>query len=137
MFFVGNYALAVAFCVVTMLCWGSWGNTQKLASNDKWKHQLFYWDYGIGILLSSLLLVIAIDWAGLAVAFPIGIGLALVLGVVQTYWFNPKGDPYCCSRAWPSWRWPLFSTRWPIRSLSRRRWVVHRRAAPVWASRFP
>ena len=40
-----------------------------------------------------ILLVIAIDLAGLAVAFPIGIGLALVLGVVQTYWFNPKGDP--------------------------------------------
>jgi glucose uptake protein len=136
MFFVENYALAVALCVVTMFCWGSWGNTQKLASSDKWKYQLFYWDYGIGILLSSLLfaftlgsmgaegrgfladirqagtghlglaflggvlfnlanilLVIAIDLAGLAVAFPIGIGLALVLGVVQTYWFNPKGDP--------------------------------------------
>ena len=136
MFFVENYALAVSLCVVTMFCWGSWGNTQKLASNDKWKYQLFYWDYGIGILLSSLLfaftlgsmgsegrgfladirqagmshlglaflggvlfnlanilLVIAIDLAGLAVAFPIGIGLALVLGVVQTYWFNPKGDP--------------------------------------------
>jgi glucose uptake protein len=136
MFFVENYAVAVGFCVVTMLCWGSWGNTQKLASNDKWKYQLFYWDYGLGILLSSLviaftlgsfgeggrgfladirqagvshlglaflggvlfnlaniLLVIAIDLAGLAVAFPVGIGLALVLGVVQTYWFNPKGDP--------------------------------------------
>lgn len=136
MFFVENYAVAVALCVVTMFCWGSWGNTQKLASSDKWKYQLFYWDYGIGILLSSLLiaftlgsfgtegrgfladirqagmghlglaflggvlfnlanilLVIAIDLAGLAVAFPVGIGLALVLGVVQTYWFNPKGDP--------------------------------------------
>ena len=55
MFFVENYAVAVALCVVTMLCWGSWGNTQKLASSDKWKYQLFYWDYGIGILLSSLL----------------------------------------------------------------------------------
>lgn len=136
MFFVENYALAVVFCVVTMFCWGSWGNTQKLASSDKWKYQLFYWDYGVGILLSALLiaftlgsigtagrgfladirqagmnhlglaflggvlfnlanilLVIAIDLAGLAVAFPVGIGLALVLGVVQTYWFNPKGDP--------------------------------------------
>lgn len=136
MFFVDNYAVAVCFCVITMLCWGSWGNTQKLVANDKWKYQLFYWDYGIGILLSSLLfaftlgscgaegrgfladirqaglghlglaflggvlfnlanilLVIAIDLAGLAVAFPIGIGLALVLGVLQTYWFNPKGDP--------------------------------------------
>lgn len=140
MFFVENYTLAVALCVVTMLCWGSWGNTQKLASNDKWRYQLFYWDYGIGILLSSflfaftlgswgaegrgflvdirqagmshlglaflggvlfnlanILLVVAIDLAGLAVAFPVGIGLALVLGVVQTYWFNPKGDPVLLS----------------------------------------
>jgi glucose uptake protein len=136
MLFVKDYAVAVAFCVVTMICWGSWGNTQKLASSDKWKYQLFYWDYGLGILLSAfliaftagsfgtegrgfladiqqagpthlglaflggvlfnlsnILLVIAIDLAGLAVAFPIGVGLALVLGVVQTYWFNPKGDP--------------------------------------------
>ena len=31
MFIVNSYSLAVIFCVVTMLCWGSWGNTQKLA----------------------------------------------------------------------------------------------------------
>ena len=31
MFIVDSYSLAVIFCVVTMLCWGSWGNTQKLA----------------------------------------------------------------------------------------------------------
>ncbi len=31
MFVVQSYAVAVAFCVVTMLCWGSWANTQKLA----------------------------------------------------------------------------------------------------------
>jgi len=43
--------------------------------------------------LSNILLVIAIDIAGLAVAFPIGVGLALVLGVVQTYIFRPEGNP--------------------------------------------
>ena len=32
MYIVNNYTLAVIFCVVTMLCWGSWGNTKKLAS---------------------------------------------------------------------------------------------------------
>ena len=31
MFIVDSYSLAVIFCVITMLCWGSWGNTQKLA----------------------------------------------------------------------------------------------------------
>ena len=32
MYIVNNYTLAVIFCVVTMICWGSWGNTQKLAA---------------------------------------------------------------------------------------------------------
>ena len=43
MFVVNNYTLAVVFCFVTMLCWGSWGNTQKLASKS-WRYELFYWD---------------------------------------------------------------------------------------------
>lgn len=141
---INSYYVAVLMCVITMLCWGSWANTQKLASKE-WKFQLFYWDYGFGVLLwalvlaftfgsigeagrsfltdlsqlnakgnigflfrsnvlwafiggvvfnfSNLLLVIAIDIAGLAVAFPIGVGLALVLGVVSTYYFRPEGDP--------------------------------------------
>ena len=29
-----NYLLAVVFCVITMFCWGSWGNTQKLAGES-------------------------------------------------------------------------------------------------------
>lgn len=32
MFTVNSYLLAVIFCIVTMICWGSWGNTQKLVS---------------------------------------------------------------------------------------------------------
>ena len=32
MFIVQDYSLAILFCVVTMLCWGSWGNTQKAGS---------------------------------------------------------------------------------------------------------
>ena len=32
-----------------MLCWGSWGNTQKLAGKS-WRFELFYWDYVLGIL---------------------------------------------------------------------------------------
>ena len=55
MFIVNSYSLAVIFCVVTMLCWGSWGNTQKLAGKT-WRYELFYWDYVIGILAFSLLL---------------------------------------------------------------------------------
>ena len=53
MCFVDNYSLAVAFCVVTMFCWGSWGNTQKLAGKT-WRYELFYWDYVLGVLLFAL-----------------------------------------------------------------------------------
>ena len=38
-----------------MLCWGSWANTQKLASKE-WRFQLFYWDYSVGVLLLSLIM---------------------------------------------------------------------------------
>ena len=55
MLIVQSYGLAVALCVVTMLCWGSWANTQKLASKE-WRFQLFYWDYAIGVLLFALVL---------------------------------------------------------------------------------
>ena len=134
MLIVQSYALAVTMCVITMICWGSWANTQKLASKE-WRFQLFYWDYAIGVVLlalalaftlgstgsggrpfladlrqaegkwlgsaflggvifnlSNILLVAAIDIAGLAVAFPIGVGLALVLGVITTYLVNPDGQ---------------------------------------------
>jgi len=134
MFIVNSYSWAVVLCVITMLCWGSWANTQKLSSK-KWAFQLFYWDYSLGVLLLSLLLaftlgstgsegrsfipdmaqadlsslwlallggiifnlanillVIAIDIAGMAVAFPVGIGLALVVGVITNYIGKPVGN---------------------------------------------
>ena len=43
MFIVDSYPLAVLFCFITMMCWGSWGNTQKLAAKS-WRYELFYWD---------------------------------------------------------------------------------------------
>src|SRR5581483_6905704 len=42
--------------------------------------------------LANLLLVAAIDMAGLAVAFPISIGIALVVGVVLSYALQPQGN---------------------------------------------
>jgi glucose uptake protein len=48
---------------------------------------------GIIFNLANILLVAAIDVAGLAVAFPVGIGIALVLGVVVNYVQDPKGNP--------------------------------------------
>jgi glucose uptake protein len=133
-----SYAIALAFMIVTMLCWGSWANTLKLAPG--YRFQLFYWDYVLGLFagalfwgltlgsmgpssgtvglpfladlshagsqnilwaivggidfnIANLLLVAAIDIAGLAVAFPIGIGIALVVGAVSSYLLAPKGNP--------------------------------------------
>jgi glucose uptake protein len=134
MFIVPTYFLAIMMCFVTMICWGSWANTQKLAAKT-WRFELFYWDYVFGIVLLSLifaftfgssgsqgrgfvndlnqaemgslgnaflggilfnlaniLIVAAIAVAGLSVAFPVGIGIALVLGVLINYLATPKGD---------------------------------------------
>ena len=55
MFVVQQLPIAIAFCIITMLGWGSWANTQKLAGKEKWPFELFYWDYAIGVLLFSLL----------------------------------------------------------------------------------
>jgi len=135
MFIPQTYPLAIILCVITMLCWGSWGNTQKLAGKS-WRFELFYWDYVLGILLfslllgftlgssgaggrsftadiaqadtknmfnsflggvvfnaSNILLVAAMAIAGMAVAFPVGVGIALALGVIINYVFAPKGNP--------------------------------------------
>ena len=43
--------------------------------------------------LANMLLVAAISLAGLSVAFPVGIGLALVIGVVWNYILKPQGNP--------------------------------------------
>ena len=55
MFIVNNYSLAIILCIVTMVCWGSWGNTLKLAGKS-WRYELYYWDYVIGIFLFSIIM---------------------------------------------------------------------------------
>jgi glucose uptake protein len=42
--------------------------------------------------LANLLLVAAIDMAGLAIAFPVSIGIALVVGTISSYALQPKGN---------------------------------------------
>lgn len=128
-----TYIAALLLTILSMLCWGSWANTLKLAG--KWRFELFYFDYSLGVLLAAaiaaltlgstgdgfsfydnmlvsgnhqkayalaagvifnlanMLLVAAITIAGMAVAFPVGIGLALVVGVVWNYFLNPQGNP--------------------------------------------
>ena len=48
---------------------------------------------GVIFNIANLLLVAAIEIAGLAVAFPVGIGLALVIGVLLNYILAPQGNP--------------------------------------------
>lgn len=136
MFIIESYSLAVLFCFITMLCWGSWGNTQKLAGSRVWRYELYYWDYVVGVLLlsllaaftmgsigekgrgfvddllqadasnlvsafiggvifnlSNILLSASVSIAGMSVAFPLGVGLALVLGVFINYFTAPQGNP--------------------------------------------
>ena len=54
MYIVSSYTIAVIFCFVTMLCWGSWANTSK-CTNEKWPFTLFYWDYSLGLILAALI----------------------------------------------------------------------------------
>lgn len=135
MILVHSYPVAVALCVLTMFCWGSWANTLKMEP-PTYPFSLFYWDQAIGYLLlpllvgltfgslghegrnlvedlrqgsassyewaivggfvfnlANILFMAALDIAGMAVAFPIAIGIALVEGVLINYIAQPKGNP--------------------------------------------
>jgi glucose uptake protein len=65
---------------------------RNIASADA-THIVFALLGGAVFNVANLLLVAAIDIAGLAVAFPIGIGLALVVGVLLNYFIAPQGSP--------------------------------------------
>ncbi len=135
MMIVHSYPLAVALCMLTMVCWGSWANTLKMEP-PSYGFSLFYWDQAIGYFLlplligltfgsmgtdgrsliadlaqgsassyewallggvvfnlANILFMSAIDVAGMAVAYPIGIGIALVEGVLINYIAQPRGNP--------------------------------------------
>jgi glucose uptake protein len=47
---------------------------------------------GVIFNVANLLLVAAIEITGLAVAFPVGIGIALVVGAISSYLISPKGN---------------------------------------------
>jgi glucose uptake protein len=48
---------------------------------------------GVLFNLANILLSAAVSMAGLTVAFPLGVGIALVLGVFVNYFGEPKGNP--------------------------------------------
>ncbi len=134
MFVPTTFAVALLMTVLSTVCWGSFANTYKVTRN--YRFDLYYWDYGLGIFLISLvlaltmgsfhggptaflanvhtadninlfyaalggfifnianvLLVAGIEIVGLAIAFPISIGIALVEGVVLSYALQPRGNP--------------------------------------------
>ena len=135
MFTPQTYSAALLLMMLSMLCWGSWANTQKI--DKTWRFELFYLDYTFGLLaaavlfgltfgrtdatsvntfftnlhaasgrsvaealvggaifsIGNILLVAAISIAGMAVAFPVGAGLALVLGSLLNYFVSPTGNP--------------------------------------------
>ncbi|GAI89786.1 unnamed protein product, partial [marine sediment metagenome] len=142
MVIIQSYGLAVFFFVITMICWGSWANTQKMAEKT-WRFELFYIDFSIGFLflailaaftlgsfgssgrsfiedlnqaeissiisaslggiiwnLGNLLLVAAIAVAGMSVGFPIGGGIAWILGITINYILvildkgQPESNPF-------------------------------------------
>lgn len=124
---------ALLLTVLCTICWGSFANTFKLTKN--YRFELYYWDYGLGIFLISLvfaftlgstdggllsflpnmhqalgvslfwaalggfvfnianvLLIAAIEMVGLAIAFPLSIGIALVEGTLISYLIKPSGN---------------------------------------------
>ena len=134
MFVPTTFHAALLMTIISTICWGSFANTFKGTKN--YRFELYYWDYGLGIFLISLLLaftmgshaggpnaflanlhaadninlfyaalggfifnianvllIAGIEIVGLAIAFPISIGIALVEGVVLSYALQPRGNP--------------------------------------------
>jgi glucose uptake protein len=130
-----TYLGALLLTIVTIICWGSWANTMKMAGN-RWPFELYYIDFTVGVVLfcavaaftfgmlgsdinlidnvtivrkkqwgfailsgavfnlANMLLTAAIAVAGMSVAFPIGIGLALIVGSGWSFAMHPQGNPF-------------------------------------------
>ena len=129
-----SYSVILLVLFVGMLSWGTWANTLK-AAGEKWRFELYYFDFAIGVFLAAtlvaltfgnlgfdgfsfkddlqlagkrqdlfafcagaifnlgnMLLLGALSLLGMAIAFPVGMGLALVIGVLWNYALNPGGN---------------------------------------------
>lgn len=93
-----DYAIGVLlFSIVFMFTLGSFG-TSGMPAVDNLKFASGASIFaailsGILFNIANILLVVAIDAAGMSVAFPVGIGLALVIGTIASYSHEPKGNP--------------------------------------------
>src|SRR5437868_9194794 len=95
--FYWDYAIGI-FLISLVLAFTMGSSTQDASSFPNNVHAAdtanFYYTLVGGAIfnLANLLLVAAIDMAGLATAFPISIGIALVVGVVSSYILQPRGQ---------------------------------------------
>src|SRR5580765_1473854 len=121
MFTPPNLTIALLMMISSAICWGSWANTYKGVKNYRFELFYWDYAIGIFLIslilaftmgssgndassflnnvhsadnsnIISTLVGAAIDMAGLAVAFPVSIGIALVVGVVLNYIIQPKGN---------------------------------------------
>lgn len=129
-----SYSVLLLVLLLGMLSWGMWANTLKV-TGDKWRFELYYFDFAIGVLLAAavialtfgnlgfdgfsftddlkiagkrqelfafgagvifnlgnMLLLAALSLVGMAIAFSVGMGLALVVGVLWNYALNPGAN---------------------------------------------
>ena len=96
--FYWDYVIGVALGSLGWgLTLGNWGGGElsfvSSIREANLVHMLLATAGGAVFNVANLLLVAAIEIAGLAVAFPVGIGLALVVGVLLNYAIAPKGYP--------------------------------------------
>ncbi|MGA9626723.1 MAG: hypothetical protein WBL65_19110 [Bryobacteraceae bacterium] len=129
-----THAAVLFLMTLSLLCWGSWANSYKLAG--KWRYELYYFDFAAGVVvaaflyaftvgnlgydgfsfmddvmhsgkrqwlyglmggvifnLGNMILMSAISVAGMAVAFPMGIGVATIVGTILAYVAKSTGNP--------------------------------------------
>ncbi len=95
--FYYDYSVGVLLAaIIAAYTFGSMGNELSFSDNlivAGKRNMAYAVAAGMVFNLANMLLVAAISVAGLAVAFPVGIGLALVIGVIWNYFLNPQGNP--------------------------------------------
>jgi glucose uptake protein len=131
----GSYLLALILAIVCIVCWSSWANTFRIAG-PKWRFELFYFDFAIGMViaaglaavtfgmlgidgftvlddvslagkrqevmailagfafnLGNIMIVAAMSIAGMSMAFPVGISMALISAGAIDYALHRTASP--------------------------------------------
>lgn len=96
--FYWDYSIGILLCTLLLaFTFGSYGNEGRSFVIDISQAETgsIFSAFAGGVIfnLANILLVAAIAIAGMSVAFPVAIGIALALGVVINYIANPQGNP--------------------------------------------